>query len=374
MVKAFSAFEEDAVEPLTALLNDSETDEELAWFLVKILGQFQTPEAILALVNLLDSSQPDDLSAIAAQMLAGMGPQVLGSLAPLLEDPARQLQGVRAIAQIDHPDTVSLLVEVWSQEPAAEVRRLILEALGRFQDPTRVGIFLTGLQDSEAEVRQAAIAGLMAYRNSPRLEEEDWLDAVTEPIVECLSDRSIEVAEQAARALGKVGTEAATAALIKACCREGGRPSLQHSIVQALGWIGSSPSLEGLMQIWESLSEVPLRSEPLLKEVLLSLSRTKDRPKAVAYIVSLLRTPALEASLPLKSAAAFGLGRLGNESALDPLIEMLAHSDYALRLQVTAALKQLSPQLAYKKIQQRAADSTTQDDWAAGLATAMQEW
>ncbi len=368
--KEFPALGEGAVPPLISLLNDAETDEELVWFIAKILGSFRTAEAISSLIALLDPAQPDDISDIAAQMLAGVGPEVLECFTPLLDSPSRQIQAVQAIAQIDHSDAVPLLLKVWSQQPGIVVRKLVLEALDKFRDPALIYVFLQGIRDSDSSVRKAAIAGLTAYREV-QLKDEDSFVA---PVVACLVDESPEVADQAARALGQIGTEAAITALVQTCCQREVRLSLQRSIVQSLGSIGSRSSLEGLMQIWQSFSQGPVRSEPLLKEVLLSLSRTKDRPTAAAHIVALLRAPTLQVSLPLKSAAAFSLGRLAEALAIEPLIEMLADANYALRLQVIAALKQLSPELAYETIQRRSNDPAILANLAQGLEIAMREW
>jgi HEAT repeat protein len=369
--KEFPALGEAAVPPLISLLNDAETDEELVWFIVKILGSFRTADAIFCLVALLDPAQPEDISDIAAQMLAGVGPEILECFTPLLDSPTRQLQAVQAIAQIDHSDAVPLLLKVWSQQPEIAVRKLVLEALDKFRDPALIDVFLQGIRDSDSSVRKAAIIGLTAYRNV-HLKNGD--DSFVSPIVDCLADEAPDVADQAARALGQLGTDAAITALVRACCQREAQLSLQRCIVQSLGWIGSPSSLDGLMQIWQSFSQGPIRSEPLLKEVLLSLSRTKDRPRAVAQIVALLQTSSLQASLPLQSAAAFGLGRLADTLAVDPLIEMLANADYALRLQVIAALKQLAPEVAYEKIQARSDDPTIPANLAQGLEIAIREW
>lgn len=368
IAKEISEFGEEAVLPLVALLHKAGADEELGWFIVKILGSFQSPDAVLALVELLDPSQPEDLSAIAAQMLADMGAEVLDSIAPLLEDPARQPLVVSAIAQIEHPKAVPLLLESWFQMPPPAVRELVLEALDKFQDPAILPVFLQGLQDDSPGVRKVAISGLTSRRGSTSKDE-----LVTE-IIPGLLDTP-EVADQAARALGRLGTDAAVIALVEKCCDLETPPALQHTLIQSLGWIGSRRALDGLMQIWQTLSQFSIPPEPLLKEILASLSRvTIDRSAAAQKIMLLLRSPTLQTSIPLKSTAAFCLGRLAQEETLDDLIELLAEPDYALRLHAIAALKQVSADRAYPEIQRRFKDPATQLDLADGLAIALQEW
>jgi HEAT repeat protein len=387
IAKEIPFFGEQAVHPLVALLDDVETDEELAWFIIKILGAFQHPEALLALVERLDPSQPEDLSEIAAQMLVGMGANVLDSLALLLEDPRRQLLAIKAIAQVDHPNAVPLLLSAWSrvsqtlasqasvpQALTSEVRELILEALDKFQDSAAqesitLPVFLQGLRDESPAVRKAAIAGLSARRGSASKEY------LVDRILPYLQDQALEVADQAARALGQLATDTAAFALVEKCCNLETPLELQQTLIQGLGWIGSSSALNGLTQIWQELSQHPIPPEPLLKEVLVSLSRAVTAPSEAAQkIVLLLRSPALQASMLLKSTAAYSLGRLADAETLDSLIELLAESDYTLRLHIIAALKQISPERAYQEIQRRFGDSSTPIDLAAGLAIAIQEW
>jgi HEAT repeat protein len=378
IAKEIPRFGEPAVLPLVALLNDADADEELTWFVVRILGAFQSPEAVLALVERLDPSQPEELSEIAAQMLAGMG-DVLDVLIPLLEDPVRQALALKAIAQIDHPKAVPLLLNAWaqilqgSQEEALELREVILEALDKFQDsddsdPIILPIFLQGLQDESPRVRKVAIAGLSARRGSSK-------EYLVEQVIPYLQDEVLEVADQAARTLGGLATDTAAIALANKCCTLETPPILQQTLIQGLGWIGSSRALEGLVQIWQEFSQASIPPEPLLKEVLTSLSRTTAEPSEAAQkIALLLRSPILQASIPLKSAAAFSLGRLGDQATLNSLIELLAEPNYALQLHVIAALKQISSEQARQEIQRRSEDPSTPSKLVAGLAIALQEW
>jgi HEAT repeat protein len=379
IAKEIPRFGEPAVLPLVALLNDADADEELTWFVVRILGSFQSPEAVLTLIERLDPSQPEELSEIAAQMLAGMGTDVLDSLASLLEDPLRQQLAIKAIAQVEHLKAVPLLLNAWSQilqapqGKASELREVILEALDKFQDsddsdPIILPIFLQGLQDESPRVRKVAIAGLSARRGASKA-------YLGEQVIPSLQDPVLEVADQAARTLGGLATDTAAIALTEKCCRLETPATLQRTLIQGLGWIGSSHALKGLVQIWQQLSQSSIPPELLLKEVLTSLSRTTAEPSEAAQtIVLLLRSPILQASIPLKSAAAFSLGRLGDQATLNSLVELLAEPNYALQLHVIAALKQISSEQARQEIQRRSEDPSTPSQLVAGLAIALQEW
>lgn len=376
IAKAFSVFGERAVSSLLPLLKDENTDAELTWFLVKILGRFQSSEVTLALIDLLSPDLSEDVSGLVAQTLAGMGVPALKSLEPLLSDPTRQLQALRAVALSDHPTAVPLLLRAWSQSVSPGQRELVLEALDKFQHPALIDIFLQGLKDDSAGVRKAAVLGLTAYRSVGS--QDGYVayarDNLVSYLLPCLSDCSVLVVEQAVRSLGLLATEQAVAALVVKCCEQETSPELQRTIILALGWADSSSALAGLTQIWQSLSQSPMPSELLLKEVLISLSRTTCRSEAAEMILKLLKTPALQKSVSLKSAAAHSLGRLEDEASIKGLIDLLADADYALQLQVVAALKQISPHQSYQALQRRASDSSTSAELSAGLAVALQEW
>lgn len=373
MVKDCAALGEAIVPSLVALLKEADTDEELAWFIVKILGTFREPEAVIALLDLLDPDQPEDLSAIASEVLASMGAEVLEPLAPLLEDPSRQRLGVRAIAQINHPEAVPRLLKVWAAQPAPEVRQLIVEALHPFPALNTIPVFLQALTDESAKVRQGAIAGLVACKS---LAGDDAAHNVwVEAMLPSLGDPVPAVAEQAARALGRFATATAVAALIQKGKNITTTSALRYSIIQALGWVGTPEAIEGLIQIWEGLSQHPAPPEPLLKEILVSLSRTTiAQTEAAQATVALLRSPSLNVSISLQSTAAFCLGRLGIKATLPHLIALLAEPDYGLRLQVIAALKQIAPDSAHAELLHCAADPDMPPSLADGLAIALQEW
>lgn len=55
VVKVFPGLGEIAIDPLIALLQNSEVEEECHWFVVRILGEFQHPAVLTALVNLLQT-------------------------------------------------------------------------------------------------------------------------------------------------------------------------------------------------------------------------------------------------------------------------------------------------------------------------------
>src|SRR5690242_16708971 len=55
-----------AIPPLIDILEDEEAEEELRWYAARTLGEFQHPEAIAPLVELLKKGEDEELKAIAA--------------------------------------------------------------------------------------------------------------------------------------------------------------------------------------------------------------------------------------------------------------------------------------------------------------------
>ncbi len=370
MVPEVLAFGEDALLPLLDLLEQSQEDHELQWFLAKILGSFHCPEAVLALVKLLETSADEDLSDRAAQSLAGMGTDAVTALAQCLEDPIRRLIAVKALTQIEQPEAVPFLLAAFLTVPS-NLRVLILKALDRFQDSAIPTALLQGLKDSSPKVRKVAIAGFASRSETHSVDER------VQVIAPFLNDLATEVADQAARALGRLGAEVAAIALSQKCCDPHSPPALQPTLIQALGQIGSKPALDGLIQIWKILSQQTPLPEPLLQEVLASLSRVvnpEGQLEAAERVLEFLRSPILQDTASLQCKAVSCLGRLAQPSQIPEIVNLLANPNYGVRLHTIAALKQISAAAAYQEIQRRYKEKEIPPELAEGLAIALREW
>jgi HEAT repeat protein len=75
-----------------------------------------------------------------------------------------------------------------------------------------------------------------------------------------------------------------------------------------------------------------------------------------------------------KSAIALGLGQLGNNQAVEPLILLLSDANQIVKLNVISALKKLDGEVAYQQLQQLANSSTLTPDLQQGIAIALAEW
>jgi HEAT repeat protein len=370
MVPEVLGFGEDALPPLLALLEQSQEDRELRWFLAKILGSFHCPEAVLALVTLLETAEDEDLSDRVAQSLAGMGTDAVAALGQCLEDPSRQWVAIKALTQIQQPEVVPFLLDAFPTV-SPDLRVPILYALDRFQDPAITAVLQQGLKDSSSDVREVAIAGFASRSEIYSVEER------VRVIAPFLNDPAVEVADGAARALGRLGTEAAAIALVQKCCDPHSPPVLQQTLIQALGWVGSKPALDGLIQIWAILSQQNPLPEPLLQEVLTSLSRvinSEVQLEAAERILEFLSSPILQDVMGLQCNAVSCLGRLAKPSMIPEIVSLLAIPHYGVQLHAIAALKQISAEDAYQEIQRRSKMQKIPPELAEGLAIALREW
>jgi HEAT repeat protein len=352
------------VSPLLNLLKVSDADPELQWFIAKILASLRHPDAILALSQLLEHSD-EDVSSMAVQGLAKMGTDAIDQLSNALKDPTRQMTGLRALTQMHHrPEVVPLLLEV-SQMGSAEARSLAFEALDQFIDPRISPLLLQGLTDVSAEVRKAAIASLAV-----RTQDNSAIDLV-ERLMPALNDADLGVVTQAAKALGRLGTDRGAIALTQKCSEPNLDPTLHQTLIQALGWIGSAAALKGLMETWQMLAQQTPLPELLMQEI---LSSTANFSGAAEWLLEVVRSPILQQSPKLRANAMLSLGRIGSPALLLLLIERLEDPDYIVRLHVLAALKQIDSELAHTAIQQRMADDHITPELEEGLAIALREW
>lgn len=351
------------VSPLLNLLKVSDADPELQWFIAKILASLRHPDAIFALSQLLDHSD-EDVRTMAAQGLAKMGTEAIDQLSDALKDPTRQMTALRALTQMHRPEIVPLLLEV-SQTGSAEARSLAFEALDQFIDPRISPVLLEGLTDVSAEVRQAAIASLAV-----RTQDHSTIDLV-ERLIPALNDADPGVVTQAAKALGRLGTDRGAIALTQKCSEPNLDPTLHQTLIQALGWIGSAAALRGLMETWQTLAQQTPLPELLMQEILSSAARFSE---AAEWLLALVRSPILQQSPKLRANAMLSLGRVGSPVLLPLLVERLEDPDYIVRLHVVAALKQIDSELAHTAIQQRIADDNITPELAEGLAIALREW
>lgn len=370
--------------PLLQLILAADDDWELLWFVARILGNLQHPSAVAALVKLLESSPDPEVTAMAATALINFGELALPALIPLLRQPSTRLIALRALAQIQHPDVLPLLLDVATDRAghSADVQAAAILALSQVQLPVPLSgqrsvqraqitpiwdLFKAGLQDSAAVVRRAVVTAVGA-----RADQFGRLlgsEALVEAISPLLDDSDLEVGRQAALALGRVGSEAAVGRL--GSVLQGQMPiSLKIAVLRALAWTERPAALAQIRQ-YLSLRH-PITA--LDQEIVAVLGRvTVCRAIATSILLDLFASahPIAE-TVTGKQQIALSLGQLQQAEAIDALIDLLTDS-LSVRLHATAALKQLVAQGAVARMQQRLEHSDSSAGLKQGLSLALQE-
>ncbi|MBE9005981.1 HEAT repeat domain-containing protein [Fortiea sp. LEGE XX443] len=325
-----------AIAPLIDILEDEDAEEELRWYAARTLGEFQHPDAIASLVELLKTSEDEELKGIAATALGQMGSDAIAALSELLQSEDTRLLAVRSLAYIRRQETITPLLSV-VQDTQVVVRATALEALSSFHDQRIPPVLLQALDDVAATVRRVAVLGL-GFR--PDLNSE--LNLVVR-LQTKLYDFNVEVCCAAAISLARMGDDHAATYLYQVLISLHTPTILQLEIIRALIWVGTVSGLEYLQKVIEQST-----SETVWQEIVTVLGRVEKpqlTPKATEILLELLRLhhPAIEIA-NIKSAIALSLGQLGSQQAIIPLTTLMKDSNEQVKLHAIAALKKLSPE------------------------------
>ncbi|WP_448563354.1 HEAT repeat domain-containing protein [Trichothermofontia sp.] len=342
---------EIAIAPLVERLanldwaDDDEADWDLPWFIARILGEIKHPTAVVALVNLLQTTPHPDVASMAALALANMGAIVLPRLVELLRSPATRSYAVQTLAHLQTPAAINLLVQV-TADPSPQIRAMAIEALSRLPVANLAAILLPALHDPDGQVQRVAIiaAGLQASQ----LPEAPLVAALQTHLLTGESD----VAQQAAIALGRLGTPAAVEALTAGLFQP--LPLAQaRTIVRELARIASEPALAALATylfdcptpaLLPPLDVIAVSQE--IARLLGQVDTATAQAQAAAILLCLLtatdhpacQAPYAEEILPV---IALSLAHLGHTPAIAPLRQHLDRASDRCRLHLLSALKQL---------------------------------
>ncbi len=324
-----------AIAPLLKILEDEEADLETRWFVGRILGEFDDPQITIALTHLLQTTQEEELSRMAAATLANMGVSAIEALSQLLTNPSLRLPIVNALAQIRHSQTILPLLTV-IDDPLPEVRATAIEALGSFHDEHLITFLVKALKDPASMVRKQAVIAL-----GMQDQFKDKFDLVSQ-IKPLLYDMDEEVCQQAVLALGRMGDNQAAQALSILLKSPATPIILKQEAVRVLGWLGTTQALtflkEGLR--W---------GDPIVcQAIVIALGQQKSPPltyQATQILIDFLYS-GQEASkkAPIKQALAMSLGELQQPAAIQLLQGLAADLDQGVRLHAIAALRKFSPE------------------------------
>lgn len=318
--------------PLMEVLQDEEADLEQRWFAGRILGYFNTPETIACLVNILNDGSNDELKAIAAIALANLGPTAVTGLTTLLENPQTRLMATRSLSQIRHSAVISPLLTVVKDEDP-QVRAIAIEALGSFRDERIMPVLINALEDHAAIVRSEAVISL-GLRGDMATQ---W--HLVESMESLLYDLNLEVCQQTAMAMGRLGTDQAIETISKVFQSSLTPIPLQIAIAKALIWMERSPALDSIAQSLTSLNEtVILEIIQLLGRIETPNLKHQASQMLVDFFVS--EHPTLTQT-PIKQALAYALGQLRQPQTINVLQVLNADVNDSVRFHAIAAMKKL---------------------------------
>ena len=320
------------IDPLIAILEDEKADLEVRWFISRILGEFNDPAIVIALVKLLQQTEQEELALVAAQTLANIGSLAIDALSELLKEEEYRLLSVRALAYIRSVATINpLLTVVRDSQP--EIRAVAIETLGSFRDERIIPILLQALKDTEARVRKEAVIALGFRRDlATKLN-------LVEQIEPLLYDLNLEVCRQAAISLGRISDQKSMAALFKVLKSPLTPVNLKLSVVRALNWNSTELALNYFQQA------LSIEDEEICQEIVAVLGRLTDNKlklQATQILVDFWHSAKGQVSKPrLKQNLAMALGILGKPEAIVSLQQLSKDTEESVRLHAIAALKKL---------------------------------
>ncbi|WP_017653164.1 HEAT repeat domain-containing protein [Fortiea contorta] len=365
VAKVFTNLGEVAIPSLIDIIENEDAEEEVRWYAVRILGEFQHPEAIAPLISLLRNVDSEELQAIASTALGQIGAPAIASLTELLAANDTKLLAVRSLAYIRHPDIIPPLLAL-VQDSQASVRTAAIEAISNFPDKQVSFILVNALDDSASTVRRVAVLGLGFCSKT----HQD-LDLV-QKIQPKLYDLNQDVACAAAVSLARIGGADAAEHLFQVLTSPQAPLRLQLEAIRALSRLETAATLKYLQQVLNIYT-----TEVICQEIVTVFGRVQQpqlTKLAGEILLNMLKSkhPATNFA-NIKSAIALSLGQLGAMEAIEPLISLLADADASVRLHAIASLKNLAPEATHQQLQQLA-DTTLTPDLQQGIAIALAEW
>ncbi|ELR98604.1 HEAT repeat domain-containing protein [Gloeocapsa sp. PCC 73106] len=321
------------VTPLIAIWEDVGIDPDHRWYAAKILGNFPQPEVIISLVNVLSTTEIEDLKEMAALTLAGLEQQAIAPLVVLLADPQSRLLATRALAQIRRPEVIEPLLGIVKDENVV-IRATAIETLASFRSSRIPPVLIEALEDLAASVRKEAVIGLGA-----RADLDEDLQLV-ERLAPLLHDLSVEVCQQTAIALGKFSTPRAATVLFETLQSPYTPLFLQLTIIQVLAWSESESSLNYLQQ---AFTLVTTEAKVEIIRVLGRIATENLKSPATSILIDCFQSQAAIRAYPeLKQALAHSLGQLKTPESIPILLELAKDPEMGVRLHAINALNRIN--------------------------------
>jgi HEAT repeat protein len=253
------------------------------------------------------------------------------NLAQTVRDAIKSKDGVQ-LAQLAPSSYGALLVCLKDKD--VDVRLGAVEAIASYhvRDAKSVEPLLESLKDEDKRVRQRVASAFY------RLHDQ----RAVEPLIALLKDIEPDVCGTAADTLGELGDVRAVEPLLALLQSEKDKQSsAEYMAVSALGRLGDRRAVEPLLGVLASA-----RSSSVRAAAAESLGRLGDK-RAFDPLVAALRSPDAP---DLRIAAARGLGKAGDPDAIEPLIVALDDANYQVVHEAVIAIGNLKDVRAVKPL------------------------
>lgn len=326
-----------AVEPLLLALEDANPNVRAG--AARALGKIGDPRALDILIACLreDSSAEVRKSAVWALHMGDV--RAVGPLIEALHDRDEWVRfgATIVLAKIGFPSVLPL-IRTLQRDADPRVRAIAAETLGRIGDVRALEALALALNDTDEGIcQQAAIAlGRMADARAV------W------PLIHILAGPAVDLHTKAIKALGYIGDVRAVDPLIDQVYENGDR-WVRLFAIEALGKISDLRAIEALVDaaLYDESQDVRIKAIVTLGEL----------PYMFAQDALALIATSDEVNLNCHQTAIFELGKRGDERAFDGLVDMLYHSPSAeTRIYAALVLGEMGDNRAIQPLLESLAD------------------
>lgn len=360
---------EISVAPLLEALENSKP--QLQRIIMEILGKIGMDSYLDKLISFLESPHNEVREAAAEAIGNYKNPAAASKLASILEDSVPEVRraAVSSLGRIGDPlYAASILPRI--EDNDWTVRRAAAAALGKMGDSCALTALTKAMEDSDWQVRQAAAESMGKFEEGRNAEQmagaavdEVWFVRLAAArslgaegnysalgiLHDLTYDKNWNVKEAAVISLGIIGDPRAAASLREAIFDR--NETVRRAAAEAMGKIGDPGSVEPLMQALKDESDqVRIAAISSLGELgddragpsilpLLKDESPKVQLNAVITLGILKFEPGihrlsdmLDSEREIRWEIVEALGRIGDTSALDPLVKLMREEKLSPKL------------------------------------------
>jgi HEAT repeat protein/energy-coupling factor transporter ATP-binding protein EcfA2 len=341
---------EKAIEELISVMNDENSD--VRWRAAAALVRIDSGEAAEVLVSALEHGDVRTRRSAAKALGLGGPEEVVGALISALNDEDAEVRWRAALAleTIDPEEAVARLIPALHDEDS-EVRWRSASVLGKLGSEKAVNALVAALNDENNDSRWSVATAL------GRIGSEEAVDA----LISALNDKDSRVRSRAADALGQIGSERAVDTLVSELnCED---KQARFNAACAVGRMGYEEAVDVLISVlneeerpkdnfaqrYETFNagqDAPQEPEPVSAEFIADVLKAAFNKDAdFEHLDIRQRIPMAEDSYTRQDAA-YVLGQLGSEKAVEALLSALADGDIGLLHTAADALGKIGSERA----------------------------